>query len=250
MPPPKRVEQTDAIFDQPKAVNPEADRAKDTLRISIDAKATVNIGPFSRRGRSRTKTKAADHDFKPEATLTPFGIFLPEHDDLWLYMARSKVTSDFIADRLEQWWEGVRLRFLRVKTLVINLDNGPENHSRRSQFLKRIVEFARKYRLVVQLAYYPPYHSKYNPIERCWGILEMHWNGSLLDSTEAVLGFARSMTWKGKHPVVSVVETTYATGVKLTPEEMEALEAEVIRLPSLEKWFVKIPLKRGRPRKT
>jgi transposase len=250
VPPPKRVPQTEAIFDRLKEVNPEADRAKDTLRISIDAKATVNVGPFSRRGRSRTGTKAADHDFKPKATLTPFGIFLPEHDDLWLYMARSKITSDFIVDRLEQWWEEVRLRFLRVKTLVINLDNGPENHSRRSQFLKRIVGFARKYGLVVQLAYYPPYHSKYNPIERCWGILEMHWNGSLLDSTEAVLGFARSMTWKGKQPVVSMVETAYATGVKLTSDEMVALEAEVNRLPSLEKWFVTIPRKRGSPRKT
>ena len=250
MPPPKRVPQTDAIFDQLKQVNPEADRARDTLRISIDAKATVNVGPFSRRGRSRTRTKAVDHDFKPEATLTPFGIFLPEHDDLWLYLARSKVTSDFIVDRLEQWWQEVRLRFLRIKTLVINLDNGPENHSRRSQFLKRIVEFAREHGLVVELAYYPPYHSKYNPIERCWGILEMHWNGSLLDSVEAVIGYARSMTWKGKHPVVSVVETVYATGVKLTPGEMAALEAEVIRLPSLEKWFVTIPRKRGRPRKT
>jgi transposase len=250
VPPPKRVPQTDAIFEQLKQVNAEADRAKDTLRVSIDAKATVTIGPFSRRGRSRTKTKAADHDFKPEATLTPFGIFLPEHDDLWLYMARSKVTCDFIVDRLEQWWQEVRLRFLRVKTLVINLDNGPENQSRRSQFLKRIVGFARKYGLVIQLAYYPPYHSKYNPIERCWGILEMHWNGSLLDSVEAAVGFARSMTWKGKHPAVGVVETTYATGVRLTPGEMKALEAEVIRLPSLEKWFVKIPRKRGRPRKT
>ena len=77
VPPPKKVKQTDAIFEQLKRVNPEADRADDTLRISIDAKATVNIGPFSRRGRSRTRTEAADHDFKPEATLTPFGIFLP-----------------------------------------------------------------------------------------------------------------------------------------------------------------------------
>ena len=243
MPPPKRVPQTDAIFDQLKRVNSEADRARDTLRISIDAKATVNVGPFSRRGRSRTGTKAADHDFKPEATVTPFGIFLPEHDDLWLYMARSKVTSDFIADRLEQWWQEVRLRFLHVKTLVINLDNGPENHSRRTQFLKRVVEFARKYGLVVQLAYYPPYHSKYNPIERCWGILEMHWNGSLLDSIEAVVGFARSMTWKGKHPVVSVVETVYATGVKLKPSEMKALESEVVRPAGLGKWFVTVPAK-------
>jgi hypothetical protein len=78
VPPPKRVKQTDAIFDRLKVVNPQADRAEDTLRVSIDAKATVNIGPFSRRGRSRTKTQAADHDFKPVATLTPFGIFLPQ----------------------------------------------------------------------------------------------------------------------------------------------------------------------------
>ena len=241
MPPPKRVKQTDAIFEELKRVNPEADRSADTLRISIDAKATVNVGPYSRRGRSRSGTKAADHDFKPEAKLTPFGIFLPEHDDLWLYMARSKVTSDFIVDRLEEWWEGVRLRFLGVKTLVINLDNGPENHSRRSQFLKRIVDFAGKYGLVVQLAYYPPYHSKYNPVERCWGILEMHWNGSLLDSAEAVLGYARSMTWKGKQPVVQVVETTYTTGVRLKPKEMKELESKVVRMDGIGRWFVKIP---------
>jgi transposase len=239
--PQKKVEQTDAIFERLKRVNPEADRADETLRISIDAKATVNVGPFSRRGKGRTKAEAADHDFKPEATLTPFGIFVPQEDDLWLYMARSKVTSDFIVDRLEQWWQEVRLRFLRVKTLVINLDNGPENHSRRTQFLKRIVAFAEKYGLRVHLAYYPPYHSKYNPIERCWGILEMHWNGSLLDSIEAVLGFARTMTWKGKHPEVSLIETEYSKGVRLSPGEMEALESQVTRLPSLEKWFVEIP---------
>jgi transposase len=241
VPPPKKVKQTDAIFEQLKQVNPAADRADDILRISIDAKATVNIGPFSRRGKSRTKTEAADHDFKPEATLTPFGIFVPQEDDLWLYMARSKITSDFIVDRLEQWWREVRPRFLNVKVLVINLDNGPENHSRRTQFLKRIVEFAEKTGLRVQLAYYPPYHSKYNPIERCWGVLEMHWNGSLLDSIEAVLGFARTMTWEGKHPEVVLIETPYSKGVRVGPKEMAELESQVVRLPSLEKWFVEIP---------
>jgi transposase len=241
VPPPKKVKQTEAIFEQLKRVNPEADRADDILRISIDAKATVNIGPFSRRGRSRTETEAADHDFKPEATLTPFGIFVPQEDDLWLYMARSKITSDFIVDRLEQWWREVRLRFLSVKTLVIDLDNGPENHSRRTQFLKRIVEFARKSGLRVHLTSYPPYHSKYNPIERCWGVLEMHWNGSLLDSIEAVLGFARTMTWEGEHPEVVLIETPYSKGVRVGPKEMEELESQVVRLPSLEKWFVEIP---------
>jgi transposase len=241
VPPPKKVKQTDAIFERLKQVNPQADRADDTLRISIDAKATVHIGPFSRRGKGRTKTKAADHDFKPVATLTPFGIFGPQTDDLWLYMTRSKVTSDFVVDRLEQWWREVRLRFLKVETLVINLDNGPENHSRRTQFLKRVVAFARRYGLRVHLAYYPPYHSKYNPIERCWGVLEKHWNGSLLDSIEAVLGYARTMSWKGKTPTVGLIETHYATGARLKPKEMKALESEVVRIPTLEKWFVEIP---------
>jgi hypothetical protein len=76
----------------------------------------------------------------------------------------------------------------------------------------------------------------------------MHWNGSLLDSIGAVVRFAESMTWKGKHPVVSVVETKYATGVRLKPEEMKALEKKVIRLPTLEKWFVEIPRRRGKAR--
>jgi len=245
VPPPKKVKQTDAIFEELKRVNPEADRADDTLRISIDAKATVNIGPFSRRGKSRTETRAADHDFKPRATLTPFGIFLPQHDDLGLYMTRSKVTSDFIVDRLRDWWEFNEVRFPEVTRLVLNLDNGPENHSRRTQFLKRMVGFAREYRLDIELAYYPPYHSKYNPIERCWGILELHWNGALLDSVEAVLGYAETMTWKGGHPEVVLVEEQYSKGVRVGREEMEALESAITRLPTLEKWFVSIP---GRPK--
>jgi transposase len=227
-------------------VNPQADEAPASLRLSLDAKATVNVGPFSRRGRSRTGTKAADHDFKPETTLTPFGILLPEHDDLTVYMARSKITSDFIVDRLEDWWEFNRVRFPKVKKLVLNLDNGPENHSRRTQFLNRLVAFARTARLDLDLAYYPPYHSKYNPIERCWGVLELHWNGALLDSVEAVLGYAETMTWRGGHPEVVLVETRYDTGARLSPKEMEALEAQVSRLPSLEKWFVSIP---GRPKR-
>ena len=244
MPPPKRVPQTDAIFEQLSRVNPQADEAPETLRLSLDAKATVNVGPFSSKGKSRTGVEAVDYDFKPEATLNPFGIFSPEHDDLTLYMTRSKVTSDFIVDRLEDWWEFNKVRFPGVTKLVLNLDNGPENHSRRTQFLKRMVEFAREARLDIDLAYYPPYHSKYNPIERCFGILELHWNGSLLDTVEAVLGYAETMTWKGGHPEVALVEGTYTKGVRLGREEMEALEAMVTRLPSLEKWFVSIP---GRP---
>ncbi len=221
-------------------MNAAADAAPTVLRISIDAKATVKVGPFARGGKSRAETKACDHDFKPEATVTPFGIFLPASDELFVYGVTSKVTSDCLIDRLVQWWESVRERFAHITTLVINLDNGPENHRRRTQFMRRLVEFVQQYGITVRLVYYPPYHSKYNAIERCWGVLEHHWNGAILDSVEAVLNFTASMTWNGIHPVVNLVTTIYHTGVRLSQEAMAAIEAQIARLPGLDKWFVDI----------
>jgi len=206
----------------------------------MDAKATVKVGPFSRGGKSRVPTDAADHDFQPLASVTPVGIFLPASDELFLYGGASKVTSDCLVDRVEQWWESVRDRFGHIRTLVVNLDNGPENHSRRSQFLLRMVQFAHASTLTIRLAYYPPYHSKYNAVERCWGILENHWNGALLDTIDAVIEYAKSMTWKGVQPSVELVTTSYTTGVKLTKEAMAVLETRVTRLRQLEKWFVDI----------
>lgn len=82
--------------------------------------------------------------------------------------------------------------------------------------MQRLLDFAQRYQITIRLAYYPPYHSKYNPVERCWGILEQHWNGSLLDTVDTVIQYARTMTWKGKSPVVTLVATIYQTGVKLT----------------------------------
>jgi transposase len=238
--PQKKIPETDAIFDQVKQINEAADADPQVIRISIDTKATMKVGPFSRGGKSRVRTKAADHDFDVKEKVTPVGIFLPTTDELFLYAVTSHVTADCLVDRLIQWWEREHSRFPDAKMLVINLDNGPENHSHRTQFMQRLVEFVEQYHISVRLAYYPPYHSKYNPVERCFGILEMHWNGTLLDSVDAVLKYAKSMVWKGTHPVVELVTTAYQTGVKLTPRAMQALETRFQRLPGLDKWFVDI----------
>jgi hypothetical protein len=210
------------------------------LRRSLDAKATVKIGPYARAGQRRAQVAAADHDFAPEAPVPPVGIFLPPLDELFVDGVTSKVTRDCLGDRLAQWWESVRERFPPVTTLVINLDNGPENQSRRTQCMQRLVDVVQHDRLHVRLVYYPPSPSKYTPVERCWGLLEHHWNGALLDSLEAVLGLARTMTWKGTHPVVELVTTTYQTGVTLTKEAMDRVEAQRKRLAPLGKWFVDI----------
>ena len=81
MPTPKKLAATDASFAQLSAVNRAADAAPDTLRVSLDAKATVKIGPFSRKGKSRGAVAAADHDCPPTATVTPVGLLLPALDE-------------------------------------------------------------------------------------------------------------------------------------------------------------------------
>ena len=87
---------------------------------------------------------------------------------------------------------------------------------------------------------YPPYHSKYNPIERAFGWLEQHWSGSLLESVDTVLQLARILTFKGKNRVVTLIERVYHTGAKLTESAMAEVEKQIQRLPNLKKWFVEI----------
>lgn len=237
----KKIAETDAIFAQLHQLNPSADADESMLRISWDAKAPVLIGQFARGGLSRVVVRAFDHDFHGKTDkVTPFGLYLPQYAELYLYFTQSKVTSDFIVDCLADFWSSQAQRFPQVKTLVINQDNGPENHTRRTQFMQRLVQFVDHFQLAIQLACFPPYHSKYNPIERVWGTLEKHWNGSLLDSLRTILNFARSLTFKGKQPLVELVSKTYASGVKLAHKQMKALESRFARLPTLGKWFVLI----------
>ena len=90
------------------------------------------------------------------------------------------------------------------------------------------------------MAYYPPYHSKYNPIERTWGILENHWNATLLNSLEITLEWAKTMTWKGLHPVVNLIETTYLKGIKIGKKLFKAISDRLDRHASLPKYCVTI----------
>lgn len=241
----KKIPKTEAIFAELHKANPAADADPTVLRISWDAKAPVLIGHFCRDGVSRLVVKAWDHDFQAKHKkvgypLGAFGIYLPQYGELYLYLTTSKITSDFIVDCLVDFWTSQRQRFAQIKTLLINQDNGPENHTRRTQFMARLTQFVDHFHTTVQLACYPPYHSKYNPIERVWAALEKHWNGSLLDSLQTVLNFARSLLYKGKQPLVELIQKTYQSGVKLAKKLMTDLEKRFRRLPGLEKWFVQI----------
>lgn len=235
----KKIPETDAIFKRLHQINKEAILENGVLRISIDSKATVNVGLFSRGGKSRQINKAYDHDFKPDEKLTPFGLLLPETGESFLWFSNNKVTADFMADRLEDIWLKLSAKYT-IHTLVINADNGPECSGIRKQWLKRLVAFSHEKKIDIQMAYYPPYHSKYNPVERLWGVLENHWRGELLETVQKTLGLARSMTFKSIKPSVKLVRKIYKSGVTLTKQEMEKIEENISREDGLEKWFFSI----------
>lgn len=234
------MKQTDAIFEQLAEQNSWADEQKGVLRISHDAKNKVAIGDFSRGGKNWARVQAGDHDFAKEH-LTPYVLNLPALKHSTLYFVESKVTADCIVDLLLHFWQSNPELFKGIHTLVLNADNGPEVHSRRTQFIKRICEFACQTNLTVKLAYYPPYHSKYNPAERVFGGLEQHWNGDIMDTKETVLNFAKSFVWAGKKLGVKLWTKIYHTGNKLSAKVMQQYEQVIDRYNQhIGKWFVTI----------
>lgn len=207
----------------------------------MDCKATVNIGDYSRGGKTRGDNRAADHDMGCEEKYTPLGILDEESGKLHLTFGSSAKTSDFIVDSLHAWWLSVpQEEKENTRSIQIKMDNGPESSGVRTQFLKRMTAFATEIGKPIQLLYYPPYHSKYNPVERCWGILELHWNGAKLVDVDTMLAWAKSMTWKSVQPVVTLSKKIYKKGITLSKKLMQAVEEKLQRHPLLPKWDILI----------
>jgi hypothetical protein len=238
----KKTAETDAIFENVWQMNAMADADPETIRISIDTKATVNVGEYSRGGRSRGKeaVKALDHDMCPKEKLVPGGILEPVTGRSFLFFGTSYKTSDFIVDGLHLWWEERKTELCDLKQLVINMDNGPECSGRRTQFLHRLTEFSDMTGLCVRIIYYPPYHSKYNSIERYWAGLEKSWNGYLLDSVDTVIKRAGNFFWKGMRTVTRLLDVAYEKGVRVCGDEKIELEQRLLRSPVLHWWDISI----------
>jgi len=209
--------------------------------LSLDCKATVKIGDYARGGKTRGYNQAQDHDMGAKEKYIPCGILDEDIGQLYLNFGSSYKTSDFIVDSLSIWWETISpTEKQQIDLIQIKVDNGPENSGIRTQFLKRMVEFTDKIGKSIQLLYFPPYHSKYNPIERCWGILEQHWNGALFSNLETMLSWAKTMKWKGIPPMIYLSQKIYQKGISLTKKAMEPIEMRLLRNPHLPKWDILI----------
>jgi len=238
----KKIKATDAIFNNNKEKDKEAKMSVGRIvRLSLDCKATVKPSESSRGGLTRGHNKASDHDFYNLGSYTPCGIVDEDTGKLVINIGSSFKTSDFIIDSLYLWWNTVPPEEQKtIMKIHIKADNGPENSGVRTHFLKRMLEFADAIGKEIQLMYYPPYYSKYNPIERCWGVLEQHWNGTILNSVHKMIEWAKTMTWKGAHPIVELSSAVYEKGITHSKLAMREIEKRLIRNPELPKYDILI----------
>jgi Rhodopirellula transposase DDE domain len=196
----------------------------------MDCKATVKLGEYRRGGKTRGDNQALDHDMGQADKAIPCGIVNEDSGDLFFSFGRTAKTSDFMIDHLQGWWNSLTPQQQQeTETIQIKVDNGPESSGVRTQFLHRAVDWADHIGKTIHLLYFPPYHSKYNPIERCWGMLKRHWNGAKLIDWLTVLAWAKTMTWKGVHPIIHENRAPYQTGISLSKVEMRPVERRWLR---------------------
>jgi len=121
----KKIKETDAIFAHLNQINRISDEREDSLRISIDTKAKVDLCDSSRGGTSRCQKalKADDHDMGIKPKLSPFGILNMVTGLLTIIFGVSFETSDFIVDCIEQWWDDNKNEYNYINQLVINLQS-------------------------------------------------------------------------------------------------------------------------------
>lgn len=233
-----KISETDSIFENVHDVLESIDMDnQSTAVISIDDKATKKIGKLSDNGKTWIDTKALDHDTIYDYSVKPFGILDLKTDETFITCTTYQSTAEYKVDCIEQYIIN-KLKKYPLKKLIIFLDNGPENSGRRKLWLKKLVDLSIKYKIVIQLVYYPPYYSKYNKIERYWARLQMVWNKIIMDSLDLLINTINKVTWNGVYSKGILSTKKYEMGIKVSESEMDIVNRHIIREEGLEKWSI------------
>jgi hypothetical protein len=238
------IPETDAIFVNVRAAHERSSADPECLRISLDTKAKVKIGDFSRggSGRSAEPVKALDHAMSPEAILVPAGILEVATKQLSIVFGTSRGTSDFMADCLDLW---CRIAAERMQRFVVCRSIWTTSPRLRAAELSSwnvwsSSAIARDWKWKWNWSTFLRSTANTNLIERCWGILEQHWNGTLLSTIETALSCAATMTWKGIRPLIHLLDDVYERGGKLSEIEFRPFAARLLRSEKFWKWSLTI----------
>lgn len=189
--------------------------------LSMDTKKKELIGNFYRDGKLYTlKTvRTFDHDFPSaaEGIIIPHGLYDTKRNHGHINLGVSHDTSQFACDSAFRWWQRHGQHYYpQAKSCLLLCDGGGSNASNRYVFKAALQELANEMGIEIRVAHYPPYASKYNPIEhRLFPHVTRACQGVILVSVELAKELmGRTKTKTGLSVTVDIIEMIYTTGVK------------------------------------
>jgi len=199
------------------------------------------IGNLYRAGKLYTteEVQTLDHDFPSlaEGVAIPHGIYDVKQNQGHVTLGTSHDTSEFAGDSLRQWWHSQGTAdYPQATSVLILCDGGGSNASRSYLFKAEMEKFAQETGLEIRVAHYPPYTSKYNPIEhRMFPHLTRVCQGVIFSSVELVKELMSKATTKtGLGVSVNILNKVYATGRKVAAQVKEQMR--IIFDEELPRW--------------
>lgn len=190
--------------------------------MSFDTKKRELMGLFYRDGRLYVQQtqQVWDHDFPSFGTgvVIPHGLYDLKRNSGYLNLGTSHDTSEFACDSIWQWWQDVgQFHYPHAKSLLLMCDGGGSNSSSRYVFKEALQNLAQRIGFEIRVAHYPPYTSKYNPIEhRLFPHVTRACQGVILQTVEQVRHYmAKTKTSTGLNAVVNIMDKVYAIGKKV-----------------------------------
>jgi hypothetical protein len=189
--------------------------------VSMDTKKKELIGNFYRAGRLRARgaIKTWDHDFPSFASgvVIPHGLYDVRHNDGHVNLGTSHDTGEFACDSIERWWEEKgRATYPRARSILLLCDGGGSNSASQYLFKEDLQRLVDRLGIEIRVARYPPYCSKYNPIEhRLFPHLTRACQGVIFEGVELVKELMeKASTSTGLRVTVDILDKVYQTGRK------------------------------------
>ena len=189
--------------------------------ISMDTKKKELLGDFRRDGQIDTQgtIETNDHDFKSAGvgTVIPHGLYDVGKNKGFVHLNTSHDTSELACDSIAAWWQQQgQADYPQAKKLLVLCDGGGSNSAAMYLFKEDLQKLANRLGIEIRVAHYPPYCSKYNPIEhRLFPHLTRACRGVIFHTLETVrYHMAKAATATGLTVKVGILDGAYETGRK------------------------------------
>lgn len=189
------------------------------------------IGQLYREGKIYTQEEIQvfDHDWRSLAigVAIPHGLYDLKLNVGYVQIGTSHDTSQFACDSIRYWWQHYgAIDYQSANSILILCDGGGSNSSRAYLFKQDLQDLVNELGIEIRIAHYPPYTSKYNPIEhRLFPHLTRVCQGVILNSVEIVKELmAKATTRNGLTVLTTILDRVYKTGRKVTEVFKQRME--------------------------